>query len=112
MEEEKKYTAEEILEMLNNGDLPVEKVKKQKKKMKTGKKALRAGVFLCSVLIIFAMVMVFIDKDTTSNAIFASAGVVCITVMFGIYEKFSTDISLKHMEENYIPDYDEKKGLY
>lgn len=55
--------------------------------------------------------MVIMDKDTQTVAIFAGTGVVAITVIFGIYEKHSTAINLKHMEENYIVDYDEKEGI-
>ena len=80
--------------------------------MKTGKLAFVAGVTSCIILVVFAMVMVFLEKDTQTNAIFGGAGVVAITIMFGIYEKYSTDISLKHMEKNYIPDYDERERIY
>lgn len=85
---------------------------KDKKRMKTGKKAMWTGMFVCVVLIVFSMVMVVIDKDTNTTSLLAGAGVAAIPFLFGIYEKYSTEISLKHMEENYIPNYDEKNGLY
>ena len=84
----------------------------KKKRMKTGKKALWAGFIISVALIVFGMAMVVIDKDTQTTSILAGAGVAIIPFLFGIYEKFSTEISLKHMEENYIEDYDEKNGIY
>lgn len=86
--------------------------KRIKKKMKTEKKAMWAGLISCIILILFSMVMVVIDKDTQTTAIFGGAGVLAIPFIFGIYEKYSTDINLKHMEKNYIEDYDNKEGIY
>ena len=87
-------------------------IRKKKPKMKTGKKALWVGMWFCIVLIIFSMAMIMIDKDTNTTSILGGAGVAAIPFMFGIYEKYSTEISLKNMEENYIEDYDEKMGIY
>ena len=87
-------------------------IKKKKPKMKTGKKALWVGMWFCIVLIIFSMAMIMIDKDTNTTSILGGAGVAAIPFMFGIYEKYSTEISLKNMEENYIENYDEKMGIY
>ena len=80
--------------------------------MKTGKKALWLGLGLCMALIVFSMIMVWCDKDTQTTAIFAGAGVAAIPFIFGIYEKYSTKISIKNMEMNFIEDYDEKEGIY
>ena len=80
--------------------------------MKTGKKAFWMGMIMCIALIVFSGMMVVLDKDTQTVTIFAGAGVACITILFGIYEKHSTKISLKHMEENYNPNYDEERGIY
>ena len=87
-------------------------IRKKKPKMKTGKKALWVGMWFCIVLIVFSMVMIVIDKDTNTTSILGGAGVAAIPFMFGIYEKYSTEISLKNMEENYIENYDEKMGIY
>ena len=80
--------------------------------MKTGKKAFWAGMFVALGLIVFSAVMVYMGKDTHTVSIFAGSGVVCVSILFGIYEKYSTQISLKHMEEDYNPNYDEERGLY
>lgn len=88
------------------------KQKKKKRRMKTGKKAFWAGMIMSIALIVFSAIMVVLDKDTQTVAIFAGAGVACIALLFGIYEKHSTKINLKHMEKNYIPNYDEERGLY
>lgn len=88
------------------------KQKKKKRRMKTGKKAFWLGFSICVILIMFSALMVLIDKDTQTVAIFAGAGVSMIPIIFGIYEYHSTKISLKHMEKNYIPNYDEERGLY
>lgn len=86
--------------------------KKKRKRMKTEKKALLAGMTVAITLIIFSMVMVVLDKDTQTTAIFGGAGVAIIPFMFGIYKHHSTKINLVHMEKNYIEDYDEKEGIY
>ena len=105
----KEYSIEELETMLKEK----KKVpKKKRKKMKTGKKAFWLGMFFSIALIIFSGVMIFVDKDTTTVAIFGGAGVACIPILFSIYEKRSNEISLKHMEKNYIEDYDDKEGIY
>lgn len=99
----------DILENLKKQD---EIVKKKRRKMKTGKKALWLGMLASVVLVVFSMAMIVLDKDTQTTSILGGAGVAAIPVLFGIYEKYSTQINLKHMEENYIVDYDEKEGIY
>lgn len=89
----------------------VGKQKKKKKRMKFGKKMLVLSFVTCFVLILFTMVMIYIGKDTTSLTILAGAGVGVLPVMYGVYDHYSTQISLKHMEENYIPNYDDEMGL-
>lgn len=86
--------------------------KKRRKKMKFGKRALAAAFTICAILIIFAMVMIYMGKDTTTLTVLATAGVGVLPVMYGIYDHYNTKINLKHMEENYIPDYDEQEGIY
>lgn len=105
---EKEYTLKELEAMISKQK---KGTRRRKRKMKTEKKALWSGLMACIILIVFSMVMVVIDKDTQTTAIFGAAGVTAIPFIFGIYEKFSTDINLKHMEKNYIQDYDEKEGL-
>lgn len=80
--------------------------------MKTGKRALCAGFAIAIVLIIFTMIMIYFEKDTNSLAILATAGVGILPIMYGIYDKSQRMINLKHMEENYNPNYDEENGLY
>lgn len=80
--------------------------------MKSGKKALFLAFGICIVLMIFTMAMIFLEKDTSSLQILATAGVGILPIMYGIYEHSNTKINLKHMEENYIEDYDEKHGIY
>lgn len=80
--------------------------------MKFGKKALAAAFTIAVILIIFTMVMIYLDKDTTSLTILATAGVGVLPVMYGIYDHYNTKINLKHMEKNYIDNYDEEKGIY
>lgn len=88
------------------------KEKKKRKRMKFGKKALVAAFLICAILILFTMAMIYMGKDTTSLTILATAGVGILPVMYGIYDYFNTQINLKHMEENYIPNYDEERGIY
>lgn len=87
-------------------------LKKKRKRMKSGKKALFLAFGICAVLILFTMAMIFLGKDTTSLTILATAGVGILPIMYGIYDKHETQINLKHMEKNYIPDYDERNGIY
>lgn len=103
-----KYTKSEMNEMLKQR----EKASKKKKKMKTGKRALWVGLAFCMILVAFSMAMIMIDKDTQTTSILGGAGVAAIPFLFGIYEKYSTQISLKNMEENFIEDYDERMGIY
>lgn len=86
--------------------------KKQKRRMKFGKKVLASAFIACAVLVIFTMAMIYTGKDTTSLTILAGAGVGILPVMYGIYDNYNTKINLKHMEENYIPNYDEERGIY
>ena len=88
------------------------KIQNTKPKMKTGKKAMWVGMFFCIILVMFSMAMIMIDKDTNTTSILGGAGVAAIPFLFGIYEKYSTEISLKNMEENFIEDYDKKMGIY
>lgn len=83
-----------------------------KRKLKTGKKALGAAFTICGILLIFTMVMIVLEKDTTSLQIIAAAGVGILPIMYGIYDHYNTKINLKHMEENYNPNYDEERGIY
>ena len=85
---------------------------KKRKRMKSGKKALFLAFVICILLMVFTMVMIALEKDTSSLEILATAGVGILPVMYGIYEHSNTKINLKHMEENYEPDYDEKHGIY
>lgn len=84
----------------------------KKKRMKSGKKALFLAFVICILLMVFTMAMIFLEKDTSSLQILATAGVGILPIMYGIYEHGNTKINLKHMEENYEPDYDEKHGIY
>lgn len=86
--------------------------KRKRKRMKSGKKALFLAFGICAVLILFTMAMILLEKDTTSLTILATAGVGILPIMYGIYDKYETQINLKHMEKNYIPDYDERNGIY
>lgn len=85
--------------------------KQKKKRMKFGKKMLVLSFLICFALILFTMIMIYIGKDTTSLTILAGAGVAVLPVMYGVYDHYSTQINLKHMEENYIPNYDDEVGL-
>jgi len=85
---------------------------KPKRRMKTSKKALYIAFVICTVLILFTMAMIVLGKDTSSLGILATAGVGILPVMYAIYERGSTEEKRIHMEKNYIPDYDEKEGLY
>lgn len=85
---------------------------KSKKKMKTSKKAFWLGMTMSIGLIIFSAVMILMDKDTSTVSIFGGAGVACIPVLFGIYERYSNQLSLKHMEMDYNPNYDNDNNLY
>ena len=80
--------------------------------MKTSKKVLFLATLLCLVLIVFSMVMTYLGRDSSALSILAGAGVAILPIMFGIYEKYETPVRLKHMEENYNPNYDEENNLY
>lgn len=84
--------------------------KKRRKRMTTAKKAFITATAFCILLVVFSAVMIVLDKDTMTVSVFGGAGVACIPILFGIYDKYSNEISLKHMEMNYDPNYDENQG--
>lgn len=88
------------------------KSKKSKRKMKTGKKGFWTGMIISIILLIFSAVMVILDKDTQTVAIFAGAGVSIIPFNLAIYQNNSTKENLVHMEKNYIENYDQQEGIY
>ena len=90
----------------------VDGLKKKKKRMSSNKKALFLAFAICAVLIVFTMLMIATGRDTGSLSILATAGVGILPIFYGIYNKAETKINLKHMEENYNPNYDEEKGIY
>lgn len=110
------YSKEEILELaekIKREEKEKEKIeKKGRRKMKTGKKALYSAIVICITILFFTMAMIYLEKDTGSLSILATASVGILPVMYGIYDFNSTKINLKHMEENYIPNYDDKQGIY
>lgn len=109
------FTKSEIQKMktiLEMEEIKLQSKKKKKKRMKFEKKSLIGIFILCGVLIAFTMLMIYQGKDTTSLTILATAGVGCIAFVYERYEKHSNQINLKHMEMNYIEDYDERKGIY
>lgn len=101
-------TEKDLEKMLKNK----RKESRRKRRMKTSKKALYIAFAICMLLIFFTMSMIWLNKDTTSLGILATAGVGILPIMYGIYERGSTKENLKHMEMNYTPDYDEKEGIY
>lgn len=106
-----KLTKAEIKERLQKME-EAGKLGKPKKKMKTSKKVLFLAFAIAVSLIIFAMIMVTLEKDTSTLEILATAGVGVLPIMYGIYSHSNTKINLKHMEEDYDPNYDENNGLY
>lgn len=107
-----KYSIEELEKMLNEEKAKEKDNYKKKKRMKSGKKALFLAFSICIILLIFTMSMIYLDKDTSSLGILATAGVGVLPVMYGIYDFNNTKINLKHMDENYIKDYDDERGIY
>lgn len=112
LREEKEKQEEELQKGQEPQEESMEQAKKRKKRMKFSKKLLVAYFFVCAILILFTMIMIVMGKDTTSLTILAGAGVGCLAVMTGLYDHYNTKINLKHMEQNYIPGYDEYKNLY
>lgn len=108
----KNMTKKEIEDKLKEIEERESATKKPKKKMKTSKKALYTAFLIAIILIIFTMAMIFMDKDNGSLEILATAGVGCLPIMYGIYSHNNTKINLKHMEEDYDPNYNENNGIY
>lgn len=102
--------AEKRMEELRNKKK--NKTEKKRKRMKFGKRALVIAFTICIILILFTMIMIYLGKDTTSLTILATAGVGILPIMYEIYNRYSNKISLKHMEKNYNPNYDEERGIY
>lgn len=105
--------SEDELEMIIQSRMQAaKKPKKKKKRMSSNKKALFLAFGICGVLLTFTMLMIYLEKDTSSLSILATAGVGILPIFYNIYNKAETKINLKHMEENYNPNYDEEKGIY
>lgn len=98
------FTEKELKQMLKEK-------RKEKKRMKTSKKALLAYFIVCSILVAFTMFMIYLEKDSSALNTLAEAGLKGLPVVYGIYQANSYFINKKHMEKNYIPDYDEREGL-
>ena len=104
-----KLTTEELEQILKEKKA---NKRRRRRRMKSGKRALFLAFYICAVLIAFTMAMIFQGKDTTSLTILATAGVGILPIFYGIYTNSQTKINLKHMEKNYIEDYDNKEDIY
>lgn len=100
-----KYTEKELEEMLKEK-------RKQKRRMKTGKKALLSYFIACSILVIFTMLMIYLERDSSALNTLAEVGLKGLPVVYGVYQANSYFINKKHMEQNYNPNYDEENNLY
>lgn len=85
--------------------------KNKKKRLKTGKRALWLYFTSCFLILLYVMVMLWFDKDSSTLSILAGAAVAALPAAYAIYTANSTKINLKHMEENYNPNYDKEHGL-
>lgn len=81
-------------------------------RMQTKKKVLYIAFTIAVGLLVFTMYMLLTGRDSTTLGILAGAGVGILPFMYKIYERASTEENLKHMEMNYIKDYDEREGIY
>lgn len=85
---------------------------RKKYRMQTKKKVLYIAFTIAVGLLVFTMYMLITERDSTTLGILAGAGVGILPFMYRIYERGSTEENLKHMEMNYIQDYDDKEGIY
>lgn len=108
----KNMTKKEIEERLKEIEEQAKPRKERKKRMQTSKKALYTAFCIALMLIFFTMAMIFLDKDNSSLEILATAGVGCLPIMYGIYSHNNTKINLKHMEQDYDPNYDDNHNIY
>ena len=84
----------------------------KKKRMKTSKKALFVYFISCGILVLFVMVMIYQGKDSSALNTLAEEGLKGLPIIYGIYQANSYFINKKHMDKNYIPNYDEQEGIY
>lgn len=84
---------------------------KTKKKMSSDKKAFWMFMTWCSVIQIITLYMAILMQSETLLAIFAVEAVAGPVFTYKFYLEYKKEINLKHMEMNYIPDYDEINGI-
>lgn len=84
---------------------------KTKKKMSSDKKAFWMFMLWCSVIQVITLYMAIIVRSETILAIFAVEAVAGPVFTYKFYLEYKKEINLKHMDMNYIPDYNEINGI-
>ena len=85
---------------------------KPKRKMKTNKKFFMWLTIWAMIMQTYVLAMIVYLSDTSTLAIVAGVVFGEIVLFYLGFLKYSLDIDLKHMEENYNPNYDEENNLY
>ena len=84
---------------------------KTKKKMSSDKKAFWMFMLWCSVIQVITLYMAIIVRIETILSIFAVEAVAGPVFTYKFYLEYKKEINLKHMDKNYIPDYNEINGI-
>lgn len=84
---------------------------KTKKRTRTDKKAFWAFMIWCTVIQIITLYMAIRLQSETLLGIFAVEAVAGPIFVYKFYLEYNREINLKHMEMNYVKDYDEINGI-
>lgn len=84
---------------------------KTKKRTRTDKKAFWAFMVWCFVIQVVTLYMAIKLQSETLLGIFAVEAVAGPVFVYKFYLEYNKELNLKHMEMNYINDYDEINGI-
>lgn len=105
-----KSTDNDIKRLIKDNKKP--KVKKNKKKMKSVKKAFWSLIIWALIMQTYVMVMIAKLQDTGSLMVVAGIVFGEIIAFFIGYLNYSLKIDIKSMDMNFNPNYDDEKGKY
>ena len=84
---------------------------KTKKRTRTDKKAFWLFMAWCTIIQIITLSMAIQMASETLLVIFAVEAVAGPVFVYKFYLEYNREINLKHMEMNYVQDYDEINGI-
>ena len=85
--------------------------KKRKKRLSTSKKAFWVFIIWCSIIQTITLYFAIKLSSEMLLGIFAGSAVVEPIAIYKFYLEYNKEINLKHMDQNYMRNYDEVNGI-